>query len=124
MPTVFDVLLVDDDELVRSTLSSVLEMEGWTVCGASGAEEALSMAHPRERCGLMVTDIDLGDTQNGFDLAARLRGLNPNMPVVYVSGRPWLFDNRVLAPDERSLAKPFRAEELTRMVRELMPARY
>ncbi|MFC0409530.1 response regulator [Roseomonas elaeocarpi] len=118
-----DVLVVDDDDLVRMTLSSVLEMEGWDVREAGSPQEALRAGEMGAHCHLLVTDIDLGTEENGFDLAARLRRVHPEVPVVYVSGRPWLFDGRVMGADERSLAKPFRTEDLTRMVRELLQGR-
>ena len=118
-----DVLVVDDDDLVRMTLSSVLEMEGWNVREAGSPQEALPKGELQAQCNLLVTDVDLGTKENGFELAARLRSVHPDTPVVYVSGRPWLFDGRVMAADERNLAKPFRAEELTRMVRELLNCR-
>ena len=35
-----DILVVDDDELVRSTLSSILEMEGWCIREAGSPDEA------------------------------------------------------------------------------------
>ena len=114
-----DILVVDDDELVRSTLSSILEMEGWCIREAGSPDEA-TVVTENENCRMLVTDINLGTPQDGFDVAAQLRSRSPGLPVVYVSGRPWLFNGRQMNPDERTLAKPFRAEELTRTVRELL----
>lgn len=114
-----DILVVDDDELVRSTLSSILEMEGWCIREAGSPDEA-TVVTENENCRVLVTDINLGTPQDGFDVAAQLRSRSPGLPVVYVSGRPWVFNGRHLNADERTLAKPFRAEDLTHIVRELL----
>ncbi|UPG72437.1 response regulator [Roseomonas gilardii subsp. gilardii] len=114
-----DILVVDDDELVRATLSSILEMEGWCIREAASPDEA-TVVTESENCRVLITDINLGTPQDGFDVAAQLRRRRPGLPVVYVSGRPWVFDGRQLHQDERALAKPFRAEDLTRTVRELL----
>ncbi|MFT8242557.1 response regulator [Roseomonas sp. BN140053] len=115
-----DVLVLDDDDGVRVTLAAVLEMEGWTVREARDPADALAILSVPGACKLLVTDINLGTPQDGFAVADQARSLLPDMPVIYVSGRPWIFAEHHLAQDERALAKPFRSEELTDAVRELL----
>jgi len=99
----------------------MLEEEGLTVRAAASPAEARAAAGTAPGCTLLVTDIDLGlMEEDGFDVAAAIRQARPRMPVVFVSGRPWLLDAHPLAPHERKLAKPFRQAELVRAVQELL----
>ena len=118
-----DVLLLDDDWLVRNTLLSLLEAEGYDVHEVATPAEAMHFVEAEGGCRVLVTDIDLGvPGLNGFEVAARVRRLVPGMPVVFISGRDWHLNDRPSAPDERSLAKPFRGNDLIHAVQELMAA--
>jgi CheY-like chemotaxis protein len=118
----YDVLIVDDDDLVRATLASVLEDEGWTVREARGPSEALKACTGAERCRLLLTDINLGMVQDGFDVAAMLRQRFPDLPVVFITGRPWVYENRRFGSLDRALSKPLTMSMLAETVRELMRA--
>ncbi|UPG72142.1 response regulator [Roseomonas gilardii subsp. gilardii] len=119
---VYDVLIVDDDDLVRATLASVMEDEGWTVREARNPAEALGACAGPERCRLLLTDINLGMPQDGFDVAAILRQRFPDLPVVFITGRPWVYENRRFGKRERALSKPLTMSSLAETVRELMQA--
>ena len=118
----YDVLIVDDDDLVRATLASVLEDEGWTVREARGPSEALKACGGAERCRLLLTDIYLGMVQDGFDVAAMLRQRFPDLPVVFITGRPWVYENRRFGSRDRALSKPLTMSSLAETVRELIRA--
>ena len=85
--SVYDVLIVDDDDLVRATLASVMEDEGWTVREARSPAEALGACAGPERCRLLLTDINLGMPQDGFDVAAMLRQRFPARVLTLEDGR-------------------------------------
>ena len=122
MSIVCDVLVVDDDNLVRETLVALLEEEGWNVVGVDGYDTALDAISRSDSCRLLVTDINLGTPTDGFEVAASVRRLRPDMPVLYITGRPWVFWGREFHERERALSKPFRADQLLRTVGELITA--
>ena len=114
-----DVLLVEDDELIRDILGEALDDAGLDTVRTPSAEKALELMDadcPR----VMVTDINLGAGMDGLSLgrAARLRF--PALPIVYISGR--YAEVSGLRKDERFLPKPFPASALLRTIAEFNPA--
>ncbi|UFN50417.1 response regulator [Roseomonas sp. OT10] len=116
-----EVIIIDDEALIRSTLVTIFEISGWQACSAGSPEEALgliSMACPRP---LLVADLNLGESVDGFEVADRARGIRPDLSVLYVSGEPERLTGLDLSCRERALTKPFRTEELLAAVRDLLP---
>ena len=105
------LLVVDDDEIVLEALLCALEDAGFQVVPAMTGEDAVTLAR---HCApdVVVTDLDLGAGMNGLRLAVELRRRWPGLPIVYISGRPWLVQERALGDREVFLAKPFRLQEL------------
>lgn len=116
-PAVMDVLLVEDDTLVRETLGEVLGDVGWRVGEAADAAEALDRMTFDGMPGVLVTDLALGGGMSGLALitAARLRW--PHLPAVLISGTD--IEEPVLGPGDRFLRKPFDDDVLTRAVADL-----
>ncbi len=112
-----DVLLVEDDALVRECLAEVLGDAGWRVGKAAGAAEALDRIAADGMPGVLVTDLALGRGMDGLALidAARLRW--PGVRAVLISGTDMA--EPVLDPGDRFLRKPFHVDTLTRAVSEL-----
>ncbi len=102
------LLVVDDDDLLRTTLSRQLEEAGYTVICAANAESALDLVAAVQINGFLI-DVTMPGT-SGPELATRLAALVPDAPIVLMSG----FD-RVDLPDglaAQFLQKPFTEEEL------------
>jgi DNA-binding response OmpR family regulator len=119
-----DVLVVEDEDTVRMVLVDLLEDDGLQVREAATAAEAITFAQKPPGCSVLITDIDLGAPDvDGFGLAESVRRHVPEMPVLFVTGRPWLLNNRPSAPHERALAKPFGKAELIAAVRALLRLR-
>ncbi|HUY49504.1 MAG TPA: response regulator transcription factor [Streptosporangiaceae bacterium] len=119
------ILVVDDDERVRTVLSWQLEAEGFAVrCAADGAD-ALDRIH-RERPDLVVLDLSLPGLA-GLDVLRRVRcqegpGLTSPLPVIILSGRTGETDRIVgldLGADDY-LVKPFSPGELAARVRSVL----
>jgi signal transduction histidine kinase/ActR/RegA family two-component response regulator len=110
------VLLVDDDEQVRSSVADQLDRIGClTFTAADGdAAEAIARLHPEE-IDLVISDMILR-RESGPEVAARLSRVIPSVEVLYMSGYP----AGVLAwygledAGERMLPKPFTTDELKR----------
>ena len=119
------VLLVEDEDMVRSLARRLLHKNGYHVLEASHGEEALEVdAQHAESIHLLLTDVVMPG-MNGPDLAERLVAHRPQIRVVYMSGyTDTIFEDRgILQKGVVFLQKPFSADSLTRKVREALDAR-
>lgn len=116
-----DVVLVEDDELVLEALTMALEEEDFEVQSAPGPAEALEILRGLPRCGVVVTDIDLGvQGFDGFEMVAQARRIHPKVGAVFMTGRVWRLQDRPLRSDERALPKPFLPSDLIALVTKLL----
>jgi DNA-binding response OmpR family regulator len=116
------VLLVEDDELVRTTLVDMLVDAGFEVTEAASPEEAIGENGAAEQPTVLITDINLGSSLNGFDVAAAAHRLWPAVSVLYISGLPFTPKGQELDPRDRYLSKPFSGNSLLRAISELLHA--
>ena len=79
------VLLVDDDDLVRETLSASLENAGLTTLVASSGLEALALIEAGEVVDAMVSDLSMPG-MNGVTTIQRARTLRPRLPCFLITG--------------------------------------
>lgn len=118
------ILVVDDDDLVRRSISKILERNGYRVLAASGSTEALDVAkeHGR-RIALIILDV-LMPGLSGPELGQRLSLLNLRAKMLFVSGYSpgslQISEARIGA--EMLLQKPFSQAVLLERVRQLMPS--
>lgn len=113
------VLLVDDEPLVRRTVSRMLEEEGFSVVDAEhglAAQELLATSALKP--DLVLTDLRMPHL-NGAELGHVVKLLRPGVPVLYMSGfgsetSEWLTRD---ALDRNYIAKPFSREELLESVK-------
>jgi two-component system nitrogen regulation response regulator NtrX len=78
------ILIVDDEAGVRSSLTGILGDEGYSV-DAVESGEACIMALEGRRYDLLLLDVWLPG-MDGLEVLARVRGLDPELPVVVISG--------------------------------------
>jgi len=114
------VLLVDDDELVRTTTETLLEAVGHLVIPVRSGEEALAKLQSGARPDLVILDLNMPGL-GGAGTLPRLRALCPTLPVLVATGRA---DQSALdlvnAHDHVTLlAKPFSLEELKQHIQSL-----
>jgi len=109
----FDLLLVEDDEAVRSAIEGLLLSEGHSVRTAISAEAALATIASGEP-DLVISDIDLGSGANGLALMRELAESHPALPVILMSGQPLeILTGRLGLPENLVvLRKPFSPESL------------
>ncbi len=102
------VLLVDDDDAVRGTIRSYLRKYGHDVIEAASVEEATQLMVV-DGLNLIVTDLDIGGTGTGLDVAA----CAPlNLPLLIITGLPETAPLRQKAEAAHViLAKPFGPED-------------
>lgn len=84
------VLIVDDDEAVRTTLYKVIRSNGLCAEMASGGEQALQMT-AKTHYDLMLLDVNMHG-MDGFELVQKLRSRGIKTPIIIVSGRKEDYD--------------------------------
>ncbi|HEX2673157.1 MAG TPA: ATP-binding protein, partial [Polyangiaceae bacterium] len=118
------ILLVEDDERVRTFATTVLERFGYEVHAYPAPAHALAALpdlHPQP--SLLVTDVVMPG-MNGRALSERVAQLVPSMRVLFVSGytENVIVHHGVLKKDIEFLAKPYSVDQLARRVREVLDA--
>jgi PAS domain S-box-containing protein len=113
------ILVVEDDPHVRALTVRMLERLGYRVQVAEDGPGALKALERHAQIDLLFTDIVLPHGMNGVELSKIVRGLRPELPVLYTSGYT---ENAVihqgrLAPGVQLLEKPFTRAELAQHIR-------
>ena len=111
------VLLIDDDALVRESLTDTLAEEGTEVDGLATAEGALVLLGAGQVPDVLVADIDLGPGLSGLDLAAIARERHRAAEVVLISGTAPDPGRLSLGRRGRFLRKPFTPSALAEAIR-------
>jgi DNA-binding NtrC family response regulator len=114
-----DVLVIDDEPVVRSGIARVLAATGMTVIGCSDMSSAL--AHPAlDVCRLVLCDLVLPDG-SGVDALHSIRRRRSDVPVVIITGYATP-ESTIRAQESGAagfLSKPFDEDELLAVVRRL-----
>ncbi len=111
------VLVVDDDDQIRSFVIALLEDEGFSVASAANGEDAVAQAVAL-RPALVVLDIMLPD-MNGDEVAQQLRArYGPDVPILVISADSRAEEKAGRAGAFAYLHKPFDLEHLLRLVRQ------
>ncbi len=116
------ILLVEDEPAVLDLVRRTLESYGYTVLHASTPDRALRAVQEHDaRVDLLLTDVVMPG-MDGRDLAAHLRGLDPTLRVLFMSGYGSdVATERGLLPSDASLiTKPFSPTALVARVREAL----
>jgi two-component system, cell cycle sensor histidine kinase and response regulator CckA len=116
------LLLVEDEDVVRSFLKQLLEACGYKVIATADGASALELCQKSsEPIDLLITDVVMPQ-MGGRQLAEKLVEFMPQLPVLFVSGYTddALVRESVLDADVDFIKKPFTLEHVSRKVRELL----
>lgn len=116
------ILVVEDDELVRRHLVSVLNTLGYHVSEAGEGAEALSILESHADIDLLFTDVVLPGGMSGPQIAEACRSIRPDLRVLFTSGYPasaMAQDGRIGANVEL-LSKPYRRMDLAKTIRRVL----
>lgn len=106
------LLIVEDDASVRSTMVTVLELEGYSVEAVSSTREAMDLLQ-EQQYPIVISDIYLDD-RSGIDILKTARQRNPDGAVILMSGRGSM--ETVMAATSGGafdyLAKPFEMSQM------------
>ncbi len=118
----FRILVVEDEFLIRMTLVEALTDEGFDVLEAESGDAALPLLRSDTAIRLLLTDIQLPGSLDGRRLAQRAREDRPDLPVLFMTGRPDANAAAKSAPLDRYIAKPYTLSEICSAVRGLTSA--
>jgi CheY-like chemotaxis protein len=118
------ILLIDDDDPVRTTLRQMLEQFGHTVIEARNGKEGLALFQPAT-VDVVITDVVMPE-KDGLEVLRELRRMHPSVKIIAISGA-----ERARAADYLQmakflgaatvLAKPLSIDALMAAVNELLP---
>lgn len=116
------VLVVEDNEAVRSAAVELLREEGYQVLTAGNGDTAMQMLLEGVAVDLIFTDVVMPGLIKSSDLAAWAKVQTPPVPILFTSGhtRDIISRNHQLSPDTHLLSKPYGPEALTQMVRAVL----
>ncbi len=114
------ILLVEDEESLRTLTRTMLEQNGYTVLEAGGGEEAMEIAR-RAAChiDLLLTDMVMAG-MNGRAVAYNLSLIRPGVKVLYMSGYSGFGSRDLDESGEVMLTKPFTRSTLLRKLDEVL----
>ena len=117
----FTILVVEDNQDVRSFTVAAVEELGFTVLEADGAAAALERLSAHPDVSVLLTDVVMPVT-NGRQLADAALALRPGLRVIYMTGytRNAIVHNGVLDAGTRLLTKPFTLDQLDRELRDVL----
>jgi CheY-like chemotaxis protein len=119
------ILVVEDEDVVRSLACRGLRKQGYTVLEARTGREALDrMEKDQHIIDLIISDVVMPEL-GGRELGSRLAALRPDLPILYMSGYTGdeVIQRGLLEPGVPFQQKPFTAEGLIRTVREMLDGR-
>ncbi len=120
-----NILVIDDDDDIRSMMERLLTRDGHKVVLASGGREGHQMLGDLS-VDLIITDIVMADGE-GLETIAAIRKDKIGLPIIAVSGGGRVAHDVYLGLADhmganRTLAKPFRPKELLALVDEVLAA--
>ncbi len=119
------ILFIDDEEIILDVAQDMLEILGYKVLVAQNGEEAVRIyEQQKDVIDLVVQDMVMPG-MNGADVFKAIKKINPDVRVILASG--YVMNKQIAAVMEDGcrafMQKPFRLEELSAKVREVLDAR-
>ena len=116
MERICNILVVEDDDAVRELLGAALDLAGYRFC-LVGTGAAMRAALDEDDFDVAIIDVSLRDGEDGFSLAleAQAKGCG----VILTTGDPQQ-QARLAASSHRQLLKPFRLQQLTSLIDQVL----
>ena len=117
-PVTLEILVIDDEPLVRSLIKQVLEKRGHVVTEAGDGQEGVRRFREKG-FDLVITDHGM-PVMNGLDAAFRIKKQNPQVPVLLITGWQTETDAVFQKPTgiDEFITKPFDLERIISLVEE------
>jgi DNA-binding response OmpR family regulator len=116
------ILVVEDDHLIQSVVEESLTDGGFEIVIASSGQDAVQLLdESKGKYRALVTDINLGTGNiDGWEVARHAREIDPEFPVIYMSGKDATEWASKGVPNSIMLAKPFAPAQLVTAVSQLL----
>jgi DNA-binding response OmpR family regulator len=115
------ILVVEDDQPLQVIVEDALTEGGFEPAIAASGEEAVTLLKGRKtKYRALVTDISLLGRMDGWEIAQQARQIDPEFPIIYMSGahaEDWASKG---VPNSIMLAKPFAPAQLVTAVSQLL----
>ena len=115
------ILVVEDDQLIQGMVMDALSEGGFEAAVAQSGEEAITQLEgARTDYRALITDINLLGRLDGWGVAKRARELNPDIPVIYMTGLAaddWASRG---VPNSLLLQKPFAPAQIITAVAQML----
>ncbi|MBL8644126.1 MAG: response regulator [Rhodospirillaceae bacterium] len=116
------ILMVEDNDMVREFVETLLTDLGYNVIACPDADKALRQIQDGLKPDLLLSDIVLTGPMNGRQLAEKIKETLPGLPVLYMSGYA---ENAVvhhgrLDPGVQLITKPFRRYDIATRLRAVL----
>jgi DNA-binding response OmpR family regulator len=121
-PFMARILLIEDDDSVRTMLRETLEHFGHTVIEARNGKEGLERFQ-HANADLVITDVVMPE-KDGLEVLVALRNTHPTVKLIAISGADSgedYLDSARLMGAAKVLLKPFKSEELMAVIQNLLP---
>jgi len=79
-----NILIIDDEEMVRGTIKEILEEDGHKVIGAESGEKGIEIFR-RQRFDLVLTDLGM-PRMSGWEVVYFLKRINAEVPIILLTG--------------------------------------
>jgi CheY-like chemotaxis protein len=107
------ILVVEDDKLLQILVEDTLRDGGFDTAIVASGEEALPLLQKHKgKYRALVTDINLTGKMDGWEVAQHVREIEPDFPVVYMSGAAAADWTSKGVPNSIMLTKPFAPAQL------------
>ena len=118
------VLLVDDDEGVRTMMDLTLKAKGFDVVAAASVTEALKLI-ATESFDVLITDLHMPNPSDGFTVVSAMRHSQPDALTLLVSGYPDVQSamSAILLEADEIIVKPFETGRLVDLLRDKLLTR-
>ncbi len=115
------ILIVEDDDMVRTHVTSHLSKLGYTVIGANSGSSAMAVLQREDDIQLVFTDVVMPGEINGGKLAEKARALRPNVKVLITSGyiKHAAVTDAIEGREVSVLLKPYRLADLAQKIRSI-----
>jgi DNA-binding response OmpR family regulator len=117
------VMVVDADVLSRMAIADYLRHCGYSVLEGSSAEDVDAVLTTEREIDVMLIDLTLSGTQDGFSLARKVRAEHPDIVVILTSSAAKQAEKAGELCDDGPLMKPYNPAELERRIKLLRERR-
>lgn len=121
-PELLVILVVEDEALVQDLIENALQEGGFGSQIASSGEKAIELLEGKDGGSyrVLLTDVNLSGILTGWDVARRARELNPDIPVIYMTGHSAEEWSSQGVPKSLLLQKPFAPAQVVTAVSQLL----